>query len=517
MAKNSDRVHLLEVRAKNIKTIREVRIVLNGDTLHEIRGDSGQGKSSILQSIHGAFCGLDPSYVRQGENVAEIEIVMSEAAVRRIIHRDGEEELLVQAGNMPLTKAQAKGFLKALYGQGFDPRAWADLGADSGKGTSDRRRQQRDELVMALPLQITWKEVVATVKAMGDAYARSLAEIDLDGIDFDAHAWSVLSEFHRRLYEYRRKEVNPAAELAERKLRETLAPDRPPMVASAGEAASSVERARANYYGAQGKQKSRTELAGRVANLRERVASEASALIDKATIDAEFPRLSEKRDALREKEERLRRELSEVQTELRAAETRIEQLNDHAHRHAMQEERKRNLADAEAELTGESTVDIEALAKALHEAEADLLCRQMQDAHDAAVSEAQGVRERVKVFNELVALFRDGLINTLLSRAELPVPGLAIEEDQVVIDGKPLWTLGTSEQYKVGVAIGAKLNQRLGFTLIDRAESIGRKEKAAIIESAKEHGVQLIMTILDPEAEPADGRTVMRDGLAVKG
>ena len=47
----NERARVLAIRARDVKLIREVEIDAIGDIL-EIRGDAGQGKTTILQSIH---------------------------------------------------------------------------------------------------------------------------------------------------------------------------------------------------------------------------------------------------------------------------------------------------------------------------------------------------------------------------------------------------------------------------------------------------------------------------------
>jgi hypothetical protein len=114
-----------------------------------------------------------------------------------------------------------------------------------------------------------------------------------------------------------------------------------------------------------------------------------------------------------------------------------------------------------------------------------------------------------------VTLFRDVLPSMLLARANLPLDGLAIEDETIVINGVPLHELGTSEQIRVGVVIASALNPLAGFVLVDQAESLGREGKKALASVAHELGLQLIMTVVDPDAVPGPGVTVMRGGEAL--
>jgi hypothetical protein len=138
-----------------------------------------------------------------------------------------------------------------------------------------------------------------------------------------------------------------------------------------------------------------------------------------------------------------------------------------------------------------------------------------QDALDAAAKDAHAARERAKRYDALVEFFRDTLPRELLANAELPVEGLSVDADQILINGIPLHQLGTSQQIRVGVLIASRLNPASAFILVDGAESMGKKDRAELAKVAHELGLQLIMTIVDPDAVPAPGVTVMEAGAAL--
>mgnify|MGYP000922356984 CR=1 FL=1 len=51
----ADRARIVEVRVRNVKCVREAVIDMSSGDIHEVRGDSGQGKTSILRSIEAAL------------------------------------------------------------------------------------------------------------------------------------------------------------------------------------------------------------------------------------------------------------------------------------------------------------------------------------------------------------------------------------------------------------------------------------------------------------------------------
>jgi hypothetical protein len=83
------------------------------------------------------------------------------------------------------------------------------------------------------------------------------------------------------------------------------------------------------------------------------------------------------------------------------------------------------------------------------------------------------------------------------------------------VDGVPLHALGTSQQIRTGVLVAAALNPRSAFVLVDGAESMGRADRLALADAAQELGLQLILTVVDPDAAPGPDVTVMREGESV--
>jgi tRNA modification GTPase len=115
---------------------------------------------------------------------------------------------------------------------------------------------------------------------------------------------------------------------------------------------------------------------------------------------------------------------------------------------------------------------------------------------------------------------KSALLNALAG-AELaivtPIAGTTRDalQQSIQIDGVPLHQLGTSQQIAVGVKVAAAVNPKSGFVLVDGAESMGGKDRRALAEAAEVLGLQLIMTVVDPDAKPGPGVTVMRGGAAV--
>lgn len=512
----SERVHVLALKARNIKSVREVAIDLKGE-IHEIRGDAGQGKTTILQAIKGALAGLDSDMIRLDEDACEIELRLSDAQIKRIIPREGKDTILVTGEDgKPIERATE--FLRTIYSSTtFNPIEWVQLSAREGKGKTEARRQQRDMLLQAIPMPLSAQEVAKAVKVkLGADHAHALGEVNLDDVDFEAHGLTVCGAIEKACYEFR-KSQNTLAEDAENRLSATPPPDRPAPKKAVETLQERAEKAVEAYHDARARSSSRSSLAERAESLRAKIAEEDDALPDETKLKQTHETYRKTCAEATARIEELEQKLAEEREKLAEAAQKVRKCEDLQRRIEDQAARRLDLEQLEQELAQDAPANLDALREAMEEARADLAAREAQDRHDAAAAEAAGARERAELYTALVKLFRDDLPKTLLGRAELPVDGLGVDGDSILINGVPIHQLGTSEQIKVGVLIASALNPRSGFVLVDGAESLGQADRAALAEAARDLDLQLIMTFVDAAAAPAEHVTVMRGGEAVKG
>lgn len=513
---SADRIRILHLAARNIKSVKAVDIDFDGD-IHEVRGDSGQGKTTILQAIEGCLRGLDPDMIRKGATSAEIELHLTAATVKRIIGEDGADTLLAKDadGNMI---AKAKDFLRTLCGPtAFRPLEWVALGGGEAKGKTERLRLQRKQLLEALPMSLSGKVVRAVVeRALGEDAIAALDEVNLGTVDYDQHAFAVCAALTKACYEFRALQ-NALADDGEAKLSVLPRPERAAPKAPAAVLEAELEAARTAYLTAKGASGNLRGLTEQRDRLRAQIAEEAESIPSEERLNATEKAYQEQRDDLQGEIAQLelalaekRAALDEVSGKLNRCAGVRRQVENHA-------ARKADLARLEAEVSGADGggVDLEALEAAGVEAKARLEARKAQDALDAAAQEAHAARARAQRYDALVEFFRDTLPRELLANAELPVEGLSVDADQILINGIPLHQLGTSQQIRVGVLIASRLNPTSAFILVDGAESMGKKDRAELAKVAHELGLQLIMTIVDPDAVPAPGVTVMEAGAAL--
>lgn len=104
---------------------------------------------------------------------------------------------------------------------------------------------------------------------------------------------------------------------------------------------------------------------------------------------------------------------------------------------------------------------------------------------------------------------KDGLAN-----AKFPVEGLNISDNKVYYNDCLLENCGTEIQIKVSAALVASQTSGIKVMRIDRAESMGQKERNWLLETCKELGVQVCMSrvaeekIYDNEIQIVDGEYI---------
>ncbi|MBA2717728.1 MAG: hypothetical protein H0U52_00605 [Chloroflexi bacterium] len=119
----------MRLQAEGFKRLVAVDITPAGDLI-EVRGNNGEGKSSVLDAIFAALAGKDAAPikpVRTGEEYALIKLDLGELRVTRYFGEDGATKLKVEnAEGAVFTQGQT--MLDALVGSiSFDPLEFANM------------------------------------------------------------------------------------------------------------------------------------------------------------------------------------------------------------------------------------------------------------------------------------------------------------------------------------------------------------------------------------------------------
>ena len=90
---------------------------------------------------------------------------------------------------------------------------------------------------------------------------------------------------------------------------------------------------------------------------------------------------------------------------------------------------------------------------------------------DKAEEDAKGYREQYKRLTAQIEEIRSQKTD-LLKEADLPLPGLGVEDGELVYHGQKWDNMSGSEQLKVSTAIVRRLNPECGFVLLDKLEQM---------------------------------------------
>lgn len=142
------------------------------------------------------------------------------------------------------------------------------------------------------------------------------------------------------------------------------------------------------------------------------------------------------------------------------------------------------------DLTDESTEELEASITQIDEinrrvranldkekAEED--ARDYADQYDRLTGEINRVREAQ---------------TELLNQAELPLPGLSVQDGELVYQGQKWDNMSGSDQLKVATAIVRKLNPQCGFVLLDKLEQMDARTLKEFGAWLEQEGLQAIAT-----------------------
>jgi len=176
------------------------------------------------------------------------------------------------------------------------------------------------------------------------------------------------------------------------------------------------------------------------------------------------------------------------------------------------EEAKRDEAIAAKdamELQDESTAEMEANIAQIDEINAKV--RANLDRAKAV----EDARQYTAQYNDLSGKIDQvrGQRRALLDGAELPLPGLGVENGALVYNGQAWDCMSSSEQLKVATAIVRKLNPDCGFVLIDKLEQLDTETLRDFGVWLEQENLQVIATRVTSSGD--DCTIIIEDG-AVK-
>ncbi len=128
---------------------------------------------------------------------------------------------------------------------------------------------------------------------------------------------------------------------------------------------------------------------------------------------------------------------------------------------------------------------------------------------------AEDAHQYIEQYNGLTAKIDEvrGQKRKLLDGAELPLPGLSVENGALMYKGQAWDGMSSSEQLKVATAIVRRLNPQCGFVLMDKLEAMDAQTMREFGEWLEAEGLQVIATRVTSAGE--DCTILIEDGTVV--
>lgn len=114
-------------------------------------------------------------------------------------------------------------------------------------------------------------------------------------------------------------------------------------------------------------------------------------------------------------------------------------------------------------------------------------------AKEGAELEANNLQHEYEGLTEQIESVRSDRAD-LLKEADLPLPGLSVQDGQLLYKGEPWDGMSGAEQLKVAVAIIRKLNPECGFVLMDKLEQMDVDTLREFGAWLQQEGLQVIAT-----------------------
>ena len=112
---------------------------------------------------------------------------------------------------------------------------------------------------------------------------------------------------------------------------------------------------------------------------------------------------------------------------------------------------------------------------------------------EKAEEDAKDYRAQYNALTTKIEAVREQKVE-LLKGADLPLPGLSVEEGELVYNGQKWDNMSGSEQLRVSTAIVRKLNPNCGFVLLDKLEQMDLETLQEFGQWLEQEGLQAIAT-----------------------
>lgn len=429
--------------------------------LNRITGDNGTGKSAVLKGITEAFksSGVDPYIIRTGADKAEIMVELDSRVLieRRITPSANNVKVTVEG--QPIDSPQK--FLNSLLGLGSNFNPIDFFSPKPPKGMTPER-YRRELLLSAMPFTLDRSTIIELSGA---------PDLNWDAIDFAQHGLLVLAQVQKQIYD-KRHEVGLDVERQKKSIEQDKL-DLPPT-------------ANAAQFKAFNLQAITNELAVRRAQIEAHRGDEEKLNQMRIRKDRMLAEISETENLI----ERKKKELVELQT---------------------------SLSTKRADLTG-LQAEGETFFKKIEsfvEPDTAILVKQIADyeAHQRLAMRLEDIDRRQKMLEESASEYdyldhlhqklTTDVPRDLLARIDMPISGIEIEDDKILVNGIDIDKVNTAEQIKIAIKIAQALSGKLKVICLDGFQDLDGKTKAAWLKEAEKDDFEYFYTVVeqDPSAD----------------
>lgn len=200
--------------------------------------------------------------------------------------------------------------------------------------------------------------------------------------------------------------------------------------------------------------------------------------------NAENKKKRERLSELREQKQRLQQALEECEKELKIAELSAAELED------------RSTAELEENIQKIDEINVK-IRSNLDKERAEEEAHRYQEQYNECSVQLENIRSEKK---------------KLLESADLPLPGLSVEDGEITLNGMKWDNMSGSDQLKAATAIIRRLNPKCGFVLMDKLEQMDLDTLKKFGDWLEQEGLQVIATRVSTGDECS---IIIEDGYSV--
>lgn len=438
----------LEIR--NYVGIRELELIPG--KINVIKGKNGKAKTSVLEALEKAFNNNERRVEVINEDGEKAEIVIELDDGHYIRRSQTENGKYLDVKENGFNKDAPQTYLNSLIGQyGFNPVDFIQEDPET----------QTEIILNLLDIEVTEEDAREWV---GE-------DIELPTVDYDQHGLEVIDQLYDKFYSKRRdknaeqKQLKADYIAEKKKIPEEFDPE--------------------EYRGVTLKEKYQ----------KLQQAQEHNKKIDKTVnlIEKWDNKIDNKQIKIDQKKEKIRKLEQEIK-ELEGEQENIEK----------QKQKAQNF------LNNNEKIDTTELEKEVEEFEEKKELVNTYDRYQDKKDKYKETNQEWQQLDEIVKMLREKP-KELAEQTDLPVEGLEIKDNEVLIDGRPIKNLSTGEQILLALDIARETAKDIKLICIDRFESLDPDNQEMLFEEMQKDDFQYFVTEVSGDEE-LNVVTITEDG-----